>query len=104
MYRLPSTSVIHAPWPLAKKTGSPPTPRNARTGEFTPPGSSSLARANTAWLLDRFIARALAQASVDPPPRYSGCAAGVAAGAVPVAGTASAAAGAGATGAGFGAG
>ena len=33
--------------PLARSTknGSPPTPRNARTGEFTPPGMSCWARA-----------------------------------------------------------
>ena len=33
--------------PRAKKTGSPPTPRKARTGEFTPPGMCSLARSNS---------------------------------------------------------
>ena len=37
-YRWPSTSVSQAPRPSRKKTGVPPTPRNARTGEFTPPG------------------------------------------------------------------
>jgi hypothetical protein len=35
---LPSSSVSHAPSPLLKKSGSPPTARKARTGEFTPPG------------------------------------------------------------------
>jgi hypothetical protein len=38
MNRLPSCAVTQAPAALAKNTGSPPTPRNARTGEFTPPG------------------------------------------------------------------
>src|SRR3982075_1166015 len=45
MYSLPSASQIRAPSPLAATTGSPPTPRKARTGEFTPPGKSSRARA-----------------------------------------------------------
>src|SRR5687768_10072459 len=38
---------MRAPSPRAATTGSPPTPRNARTGEFTPPGKSARARANT---------------------------------------------------------
>jgi hypothetical protein len=29
---------VCAPAAFLKKIGSPPTPRNARTGEFTPPG------------------------------------------------------------------
>jgi hypothetical protein len=33
-----------------KKTGVPPTALKARTGEFTPPGISSMARANKALL------------------------------------------------------
>src|SRR4051794_14349393 len=45
MYSFPSTSQIRAPSPRAATTGSPPTERNARTGEFTPPGNSSRARA-----------------------------------------------------------
>src|SRR4051812_39696356 len=45
MYSLPSTSQIRAPSPRAATTGSPPTARNARTGELTPPGNSSRARA-----------------------------------------------------------
>src|ERR1700681_2038823 len=45
MYYFPSASQIRAPSPRAATTGSPPTPRNARTGEFTPPGKSSRARA-----------------------------------------------------------
>src|SRR4051812_10864024 len=32
------------PSPRARTNGSPPTPRNARTGELTPPGNSSRAR------------------------------------------------------------
>src|SRR5215216_3889081 len=47
MYSLPSASQIRAPSPRAATIGSPPTPRNARTGEFTPPGNSSRARAIT---------------------------------------------------------
>ena len=38
----PSQVVIFAPFAERTKNGSPPTPRNARTGEFTPPGISCL--------------------------------------------------------------
>jgi hypothetical protein len=34
----PSADQTCDPFARAKKIGSPPTPRNARTGEFTPPG------------------------------------------------------------------
>src|SRR5512145_515860 len=34
----PSADQAREPLARAKNTGSPPTPRNARTGEFTPPG------------------------------------------------------------------
>src|ERR1019366_8708657 len=44
MYSLPSASQIRAPWPLLATTGVPPTPPNARTGEFTPPGKSAAER------------------------------------------------------------
>src|SRR4029079_5691565 len=47
MYSLPSPSQIREPCPRAATIGSPPTPRNARSGEFTPPGNSSRARAIT---------------------------------------------------------
>src|SRR6266480_2215482 len=47
MYELPSSSWRRAFSPLAMKTGSPPTPRKARTGEFTPPGNSDFARSNS---------------------------------------------------------
>src|SRR5437763_16378343 len=47
MYVRPSTSFIVAPCALAMKRGVPPTPRNARTGEFTPPGINSTARAKS---------------------------------------------------------
>src|SRR6185436_20546873 len=40
MYERPSTSSMRAPTALATKNGVPPTPRNARTGLFTPPGIS----------------------------------------------------------------
>src|SRR5690606_784154 len=46
MYSFPSTSHKRAPAPRSTKNGSPPTARNARTGELTPPGKSSSARAN----------------------------------------------------------
>src|SRR5206468_647689 len=38
-----------------KKTGVPPTPRNARTGELTPPGRSCRARAKRASLWAWFM-------------------------------------------------
>src|SRR5215470_11271204 len=44
MYSLPSASQICEPWPRTTKGGSPPTARNARTGELTPPGISISAR------------------------------------------------------------
>ena len=46
MYELPSTSKMREPSPRAMNRGVPPTPRKARTGEFTPPGMTSCARAN----------------------------------------------------------
>src|SRR5450759_586550 len=39
-----------APLPSRKKIGVPPTPRNARTGEFTPPGMSRWESSNSFWL------------------------------------------------------
>src|SRR6266436_9542035 len=45
MYSFPSTSQIRAPSPRATKNGALPTLRNARTGEFTPPGIRFCARA-----------------------------------------------------------
>src|SRR6202040_2673520 len=44
MNRLPSTSTSSAPSPRAMKSGSRPIARIARTGELTPPGSTSRAR------------------------------------------------------------
>ena len=43
-YCLPSASVMVQPDALVTKKGSPPTPRNARTGELTPPGIRRRAR------------------------------------------------------------
>src|SRR5687767_10653281 len=60
MYSLPSTSKTRAPFARSTKNGFPPTPRKARTGEFTPPGihfrasaksSSDFARDNMAETL-----------------------------------------------------
>src|SRR6266566_2005509 len=48
MYRLPSTSTRKQPSACLMKTGVPPTPLNARTGEETPPGISFTALANAA--------------------------------------------------------
>src|SRR5436190_23303547 len=44
MYSFPSTSQIFAPSARATKNGALPTLRNARTGEFTPPGMRSCER------------------------------------------------------------
>src|SRR5688572_1214777 len=54
-YSLPSTSVMRAPCARSTKKGSAPTFRNARTGEFTPPGSSVRARPNRSALRFRAI-------------------------------------------------
>src|SRR3954471_12033935 len=50
MYSLPSTSMSRDPRPLATKIGSRPIERIARTGEFTPPGSTARARSNSGAL------------------------------------------------------
>src|SRR3954470_13147948 len=47
MYERPSTSTSSAPAPRATKIGSRPIERIARTGEFTPPGSTARARSNS---------------------------------------------------------
>jgi hypothetical protein len=44
MYSLPSASQMWEPFPRTMWSGSPPTERKARTGEFTPPGMSCSAR------------------------------------------------------------
>src|SRR5579884_876459 len=46
MYSWPSMSHRYAPSPPLTNTGEPPTARNARTGEFTPPAMTPRARAN----------------------------------------------------------
>src|SRR6201996_901298 len=43
---------MYAPSPRAMKRGVPPTARNARTGELTPPGMTFWARSNNASLVD----------------------------------------------------
>src|SRR6266571_865797 len=48
MYSLLSTSHTRAPCALLTKNGCPPTARNARTGELTPPGMHFNASANNA--------------------------------------------------------
>src|SRR5262249_42713451 len=47
MYSLPSTSHTRAPSARPMNSGSPPTERNARTGELTPPGIDFFARSNS---------------------------------------------------------
>src|SRR6266511_366945 len=55
MYALPSTSQTCAPLALWTKIGCPPTARNARTGELTPPGMYFSASAKRASDLAREI-------------------------------------------------
>jgi len=47
MKTFPSTSRTEEPFALSMKSGVPPTDRNARTGEFTPPGMSPFAIVNS---------------------------------------------------------
>ena len=47
-YSRPSASVRYGPDPRTMKRGVPPTERNARTGELTPPGVTARARARRA--------------------------------------------------------
>src|SRR5437660_6014702 len=58
MYSFPSTSQILAPAARSTKKGSPPTFRNARTGELTPPGIFFSAAANN-WDEREVIVEAL---------------------------------------------
>src|SRR5438552_9677977 len=46
-YSRPSASVRYGPAPRTMNLGVPPTARNARTGEFTPPGVTADARSNS---------------------------------------------------------
>src|ERR1700733_15146496 len=48
---------MREPRPDSMKSGVPPTPRKARTGEFTPPGITFWARANRASDLAVFMTR-----------------------------------------------
>ena len=48
-YSRPSASVRYGPVPDTMNRGVPPTARNARTGEFTPPGVTACARSNSFW-------------------------------------------------------
>src|SRR6185436_3860524 len=50
MKRSPLASQKYAPCARCTKRGVPPTARNARTGEFTPPGMRARARSNSCWL------------------------------------------------------
>src|SRR5262245_25639605 len=46
MYSRPSASQMRLPCPRSMKRGVPPTARNARTGELTPPGMIFRERSN----------------------------------------------------------
>src|SRR5215212_266278 len=50
MWRFPLASQKYAPCARCTKRGVPPTARKARTGEFTPPGMSCLARSKSCAL------------------------------------------------------
>src|SRR5471032_718570 len=52
MYCLPSASQKYGPCARSMNHGVPPTERNARTGEFTPPGMVFWARSKRASFLD----------------------------------------------------
>src|SRR5882672_105570 len=47
MYSRPSASQMRLPSPRSMKGGVPPTARNARTGELTPPGIAFCERSNS---------------------------------------------------------
>src|SRR5882672_1499909 len=47
MYSRPSASQMRLPAPRSMNGGTPPTARNARTGEFTPPGMILRERSNS---------------------------------------------------------
>src|SRR5260221_9651074 len=46
---------MYGPWARAMKRGVPPTARNARTGEFTPPGMTFWARSKSCALVLRLV-------------------------------------------------
>src|SRR5213080_4423916 len=62
MYSFPSTSQILVPSARATTNGSPPTLRNARTGELTPPGMRFCAREKNSEEREVIVLRRLCQA------------------------------------------
>src|SRR2546427_12566807 len=70
MYSLPSTSQTQAPLALLTKNGCPPTARNARTGEFTPPGIYFSASSNNSLEFERIshLAISLCDRNTTPHP------------------------------------
>src|SRR5436305_404344 len=79
-YLFPSTSQRNDPSPRSMKRGVPPTAANARTGLFTPPGMSDLARAKSSSdLAPAVVSRSVVMVTVlqalalsFPPARPSG--------------------------------
>ena len=63
---LPSTSKMRDPSPRSMNSGSPPTGRNARTGLFTPPGISPIARSIS--LAERSMASIVLASTLSPLP------------------------------------
>src|SRR5688572_31412668 len=70
MYSLPSESKMCEPSPRAMNSGLPPTLRNARTGELTPPGISSCARRKRSSDFDRFMLPRLTGHEVAQPEAH----------------------------------
>src|SRR5581483_2063803 len=68
MYSFPSTSQMRAPFARSTKNGSPPTLRNARTGEFTPPGIIFCAAAKSSDERE-FTSKLEAGAGIEPANR-----------------------------------
>src|SRR5512140_1210636 len=72
MKALPSTSKMRAPSAWSTKKGSPPTPRKARTGEFTPPGISCCARWKSSALRSVFMSVSVLDAGDEVVLRCAG--------------------------------
>src|SRR5208337_2734793 len=64
IYRFPSASVRKAPSPRAMNRGTPPTFRNARTGEFTPPGMTFCAASNRSLFVTKILLEGIPHGSL----------------------------------------
>src|SRR6185437_2268602 len=68
MYSLPSTSHTRAPFARFTKNGCPPTARNARTGEFTPPGMYFSASSKSSFDFECISDLAVSLSNRNTPP------------------------------------